>query len=111
MKFVDEPQDLDAIFIKTCMEKMDEDVATRFILSGLSLDKTKIEDAFALACREMAIRAEEEAERAKKEMADNPEKVEELEAKQEKADEAFSSKNLLKIVEDILLSAKPKKSK
>lgn len=111
MKFVDEVYDIDAVFIKTCMEKMDQDVATRFVLSGLSLDKNKIEDAFALACREMAIRAEE-VEATKKKLAENPGKTENSEpAATQKEDEMFTSKSLLKIVEDILLSTKPKKSK
>lgn len=56
---------LDSAFIRACLEKMDPDVAARFILSGVSLDKTKIEDAFVLACKEMQIRALEKEKNAK----------------------------------------------
>jgi len=108
MKFVDDVQDLDAAFIKACMEKMDPDVATRFVLSGVSLDKTKIEDAFALACREMAIRAEERAA-AEKKLSD---KLSPLTDSKEpydmENDEGLSSKTLLKIFEDVLASATKK---
>lgn len=106
MKFPDAgTQDIDAIFIKTCMEKMDPDVATRFVLSALSLSKTKIEDAFALACREMAIREEDKKEKLAKETKANPEL---LTTRDTKDSEDLSTKSLIKLFEDILASATKK---
>ena len=63
---------LDAKLIKTCMDLMDEDVALRFVLSGLSMSSVKIQEAFTFACKEMEYREEERAKaELKKKMGDS----------------------------------------
>lgn len=98
-------QETDAKFIKSCMEKMDLDIATRFVFSAMSLSKIKIEDAFALACREMALREEN-----KKQNIQPEDKNSELKASDKSMTEtALSTKSILDLVEDILLTATKKK--
>jgi hypothetical protein len=53
----------DANAIKALLEKMDKDVAARFVVSALSLKKQVIDAALTTACQEMAIRdAKKQAE-------------------------------------------------
>lgn len=54
---------LDPVIIKQTLARMDKDIATRFIASGVSLNPEKVSEAFVIACEEMALR---EKERAKK---------------------------------------------
>lgn len=104
MKFSEaSTQDIDATFFKTYMEMMDPDVATRFVLSALSLSKTKIEDAFALACHEMAIREED-----KKVARETKANHELFSTGDTKDSEDLSTKSLIKLFEDILASATKK---
>lgn len=102
MKFEGEgPQELDKLFIKNCLDKMDKDVATRFVMSALSLSKTKIDEAFAVACREMSIR--EENKKAK---------LPKVDGAIPKLDDNLSTQDFLKLFEDILnTSPPPKKDK
>lgn len=89
-------RDLDANFIRACLEKMDVDVATRFILSGLSLSKVRIEEAFSIACKEMQYRTEEKMkkENISPTSHENPATQDEF------------AKSIAKILEDILLPPK-----
>lgn len=49
--------ELDAEFFSGWLKKMDEDVAVAFVLSGISLDRQKMLEAFEVACQVMHIRA------------------------------------------------------
>ena len=57
--------DTDAEFFSAWLKKMDTDVATAFVLSGISLKKEKLLEAFDVACQIMHLRAVNEAERLK----------------------------------------------
>jgi len=56
----------DAAFFSSWLKKMDKDVATFFVLSGVSLDSQKIIEAFGVACQVMEIRAKKTEEKVGK---------------------------------------------
>lgn len=61
-----EIDDVNAEFFSAWLKKMDEDVAVAFVLSGISLNKEKMLEAFDTACQVMHIRALERAEKLRK---------------------------------------------
>jgi hypothetical protein len=85
---------LDPIFLRQMIKEMDEDVATRFIASALSLKTDNIRAAFQVACQEMSIRSAERKKKAKGLPADEKALIEnEL---------GVSSKNILNSLEALL---------
>lgn len=60
------------------MKKMDKDIATRLVVSAVSLDPKKINDAVGIAFQEMAIRAKKKKKQKALEpqLKDNPTELE-----------------------------------
>jgi len=91
-------QEFDAAFIRKHLSYLDKDVATRFLFSGISLSKIKIEDAFILACQEMEIREEERKRKKGQSIPGAGEKP--------VTTDKLSTEALIKLFEDILTTTK-----
>jgi hypothetical protein len=64
---------LNSEFFSSWLKKLDTDIAAQFVLSGVSLDKNKIIEAFDVACRVMQLRSLDRLEklRAKQKKSSN----------------------------------------
>ena len=58
----DDVEAINANFFAKWLDKMDNDVAARFVLSGVSLKRNKILEAFDTACNIMHIRESQRSE-------------------------------------------------
>ena len=87
---------------------MDDDVALRFVLSGLSMSRVKIEEAFAFACKEMQYREEDRAiELAKNTPVTSKPSVRNLEAGSKST--VSAAKELAKAIDNLFSSSKKSK--
>lgn len=56
MNMFQEEPDITPEYLSMLLEKLDDDIATRLVASAFSMDKQKLTEAIATACREMEIR-------------------------------------------------------